>query len=107
MNNNIDRVIEIMEEHDFSVFLYDGDMMELETWTSAGVNMFIHLDQTTIMEDLHYYIQNFDVEEEVLLYAECMEYMDNIGLRGGLEDFDEYIQRVEDMCRELSEEFED
>lgn len=107
MKIDISRAIEIMEDYDFSVFLYDDNMMELETWTNAGVNMLIHLDKTTMMEDLYYYIRNFDAEEEVLLYAECMEYMDNIGLRGGLEDFDEYIQRVEDMCRKLSEEFED
>ena len=107
MKIDISRAIEIMEDYDFSVFLYDDDMMELETWTNAGVNMLIHLDKTTIMEDLYYYIRNFDVEEEVLVYINDMEYRDSIGLRGGLKDFDTYLETIESMYRDLNEEFEE
>lgn len=67
------------------------DVIELETWTSAGVNMFVVIhkdDKKTYADQFKERVENFDVDEEIELHRQDDRYKSAFSIRRSLEDFE-------------------
>ena len=75
----------------------------LETWTNGGVDMIIYLDSNkkSIKEIIEEYIDNFDIDEEIDLYREDKRYRENFTIRESLEDFENWLKYLKNVCNEL------
>lgn len=81
---------------------YNEDDLYLETWTNGGVDMFISLDKDkSIIENLEEYIRSFDIDEEIDLYRESKDYRDNFTIRESVEDFENWVEKIENIIKEL------
>ena len=100
--------MEILENNfDYINTNYNEDDLYLETWTNGGVDMIIYLDkEKTIIENLEKYIRNFDIDEEIDLYRESKDYRDTFTIRESLEDFENWVEKIENIIKELEEESE-
>lgn len=77
---------------------------ELEQWTNGGVDMIIYIDKNsneTLIEQLEEYIDNFDIDEEIDLYRENEDYKSNFTIRASLEDFENWVEYINDIIKEL------
>lgn len=71
----------------------NGDGIEMETWTDGGVNMIVYLENDKgLLEDFKYYVENFDVEEEIDLHREGESYKSAFTLKQSLKDFEDYLK---------------
>lgn len=90
-------------ENNFKIYESDDDI-ELETWTSGGVNMFIYLDKDkSIVEQLENYINYFDIDEEIDLHREGRDYRLAFTIRESLSDFENYLEWVKVILKQLKE----
>lgn len=81
-----------LEEAGFSISLYedaDGISAELEIKTDAGVDMIISLIPFTLAE-FKSYVDDFEVDEQVLFYCGMESYRKAFTVRESLEDFEEF-----------------
>lgn len=88
----------------------DDNIIELESWTDGGVDMLISLDKRSyddIIQALKFYVDNFDIDEEIELYREGKEYKEHFTIRQSLEDFEDYINSINDVINDLKELNED
>ena len=102
---NDEQVVKIVGEH-FNVHEYEEGQIELETWTTGGVNMFITLDpdeRKTFLEQFKEYVEDFDVDEQVDLHREGDDYRKVFSVRQSLEDFEAYEKFLEKMVAQLEE----
>ena len=102
MNKFTKKQMEIIKKH-FGVY-DDTETIELETWTSGGVDMFIVLDKTAqenFVEQLENYCENFDIDGEIDLMRENKEYRNRFTIRESVEDYEDYIKSIENIVEEL------
>lgn len=69
------KVIALIEEHDFSINSYEDGAVELECYTPAGEDWIVNLsfDGTVngFLEEIWEYYEDFDVDEAVEPLVEC------------------------------------
>src|SRR5574344_202516 len=81
-----------------------NDSYDIEQWTNGGVDMIIYIDKNsneTLIEQLEEYINNFDIDEEIDLYRENEDYKNNFTIRASLEDFENWVEYINDIIKEL------
>lgn len=89
-------------ENNFANIYEDETELELEQWTNGGVDMIIYFDKNQdIIEELEKYVDNFDIDEEIDLYRENKDYRENFTIRESLEDFENWIEFVQNVINEL------
>lgn len=89
MNNEV--FIKKIEEF-FGVY-ENGQIVELETWTDGGVNMHIVLgkdSESSYLKQFEDYLKGFDVDEEIELHRQDIQYKNDFTIRESLEDFEAY-----------------
>ena len=96
------RFLEIMQRF-FGVHMHE-DVIELETWTKGGVNMFVILrtDEGNYAEQFKKYVEDFDVDEEIDLHRQADDYRSAFSVRESVRDFDSY----EDWLKSIVEVIE-
>lgn len=95
-NSNTNSLIDLFEENDFNVHLFEQDNMqcaEIETWTDGGVNMIIKLIPFT-KEKFIEYVDNFDIDAEIDLHRQDKSYKNRFTIRESLSDFSNYMERL-------------
>jgi len=137
MENNKELAIKALKEivdylkENFGVSVYtEGNEecgLELETWTSGGVDMIPFLDFRggnniysiiDIYEEFKDYIDNFDIDYEIDLNREDSAFRFAFTIRESLEDLEDYVEiikghlsEIENICNKYSnlseEDFED
>ena len=98
------RELKILEEH-FKIYENDEDY-ELEAWTDGGVDMFICLQKTsnfTLIELLEFYIEDFDIDEEIDLHRQDNNYRNNFKITESVKDFENWLEFVKGVIKELKE----
>lgn len=73
---------------------------ELEVWTDSGVDQILTvegMDNTELFNDFLQAVDKFDAEEEVASLYEDERYRENVGLREGLNDMDDYKAWLEEL----------
>ena len=82
----------------------DENNMELESWTNGGVDMIIYIDTNNdLIEELENYINNFNIDEEIDLYRQGKDYRDNFTISESLKDFENYIEFINGVIKQLEE----
>ena len=97
----IDQLTHFFEENGFNVYQFEQDgqqCAELEKWTSGGVDMIITLIPFTKDEFISY-VDNFDIDEEIVGYRKDEQYKAVFTISQSLADFTEF----HDMLKEVSE----
>ena len=90
-------------DNNFKIYESNNNI-ELETWTSRGVNMRIYLDKDkSIIEQLEDYINYFDIDEEIDLHREGGDYRLAFTIKESLNDFEDYLEWVEGILKQLKE----
>ena len=91
--------INVLEENGIEFINQDENSYEFEAFTPAGGDMVIILEEPS-KEELEKYIDNFDINEEVLMW-----WRDGKGdglpfanVRDHYNDLEEYIDRISDIC---------
>lgn len=83
----------------------NDDYMCFEMWTNGGVNMFIETykenNVTSPLEVIEEYLEYFDIDETIDLHRQGKEYKEVFTIRASLEDFEDYVKTLEDICSEL------
>jgi hypothetical protein len=82
----------------------DKNDIELETWTSGGVNMFIHIEKNSeesYLDQYRKYVSEFSVDKEVDLHREDKLYRSHFTVRKSLEDFEAYKQTLQEVLSEV------
>lgn len=90
-------------KHYFKIYNTD-EYIEIEAWTDGGVDMFIDINpQKNIIEQLEEYIDNFDIDEEIDMYRENKQYKERFTIRESLNDFENWLEWIEKIIKELKE----
>ena len=98
-----DKQREILEDN-FKIYNDEDNLMELESWTNGGVDMIIDIDTNNdLIEELENYINNFNIDEEIDLYRQGKDYRDNFTISESLKDFENYIEFVNGVIKQLEE----
>lgn len=77
------------EEKNFHVYLFEQNNVqcaEIEKWTDGGVDMIIYLNPFT-KEEFAQYVNDFDVDDEIDLHRQNIEYRNNFTITESLKDF--------------------
>lgn len=79
------------------------DCIELETWTSAGVNMIHTLNPKTdgLLKMFIGLAESFDVDEEIDVHREDPLYKRSFTIKQSLEDFTEHKEKLESVAEKL------
>lgn len=106
LSSEVQNIIEIIENQDFSVSLYEEDDVtcgaEIEAWTDGGVDM-IHfvdlrgkdIDDTKAWKDeIASIASDFDIDEEIDIHREGKEYCAAFTCRQSVEDFEAWQERL-------------
>jgi hypothetical protein len=99
----MEKLIEFFEQEDYRVHEYndrDEPVIELETWTNGGVNMFVYLSPPTV-ESFEQFVNDFNVDEEIDTYRQDTRYCATFTIRQSLEDFEKFKERLEDTLLKL------
>lgn len=95
---------EILEEQ-FNIY-EDNDGYELESWTDAGVNMFIDIEKNsgkTLVEQLQEFIENFDMDEEIELERENSDYRRSFTIKESIRDIENWVDFIVDTINRLQD----
>ena len=96
------KIREILEKH-FNIYESNTEY-ELENWTDGGVDMFINIDKDkNIIEELEKFIENFDIDEEIELHRQGDDYKSNFTIKESLNDFENWLENIKDIIKELRE----
>ena len=87
------------ESKNINVYKHKGSL-ELNTYTKGGVNMIITLNPP-VTESFQEYVDMFDVDEEIDLHREMDMYKHNFTIRQSLDDFENYLEWLESLLKEL------
>ena len=95
-------------EQYFGIYESD-DFYELEQWTNGGVNMIIVLHKedkrfNSITEQFRYYVEGFDIDEEIELYREGEDYRNNFTITESVKDFEDWKKYIKNVLNKLEEE---
>lgn len=117
----IDKIIEIAEQHNFVLHEYEEHGVvcgyEMETWTDNGVNMIHFIDcrndsypdgltAQNILEEMKKISAYFDVDLEVDTYRESDRFRMAFSIQQALDDFKNYEARLTEFVRAVQEEFD-
>ncbi|WP_456364277.1 hypothetical protein [Priestia aryabhattai] len=83
-----------------------NDCVDLETWTTGGVNMHItiHIDsEQTYLEQFKEYVLDFEVDEQIDLHREGEAYKNTFTIRQSLKDFESYEELLQSILSRLEE----
>lgn len=107
----IDKVIEVIEAHEFSVSTSDDRYWEMETWTDGGVDM-IHLidfrdylDGITaenIIDQINQISADFNVDEEIDLHRQRKDYCAAFTCSQSVKDFEDYQECLQRLAWDLN-----
>lgn len=98
-----DKELNILKKY-FKVDDTDNGIIELEAWTDRGVDMFIRLSKhsnLSISEQLNNYICAFDIDNEIDLMRESVDFRENFTIRESLEDFEGWLEFVNNVIKDL------
>ena len=95
----IEANIKVLEENGIEFINQDGKSYEFEAFTPAGGDMVIILDEPS-KEELEKYVDNFDINEEVIMWwrdgrSNDLPFMN---VRDHYNDLEKYIDRISDIC---------
>lgn len=95
----IKKNIEVLEENGITLISNDGESYEFEAFTPAGGDMVIILDEPS-KEELEKYVDNFDINEEVLMWWSngSGNGLPFANIRDHYNDLEEYINKIDDVC---------
>lgn len=103
---NINELTDFFEENDFGVHVVEQDgnqCAEIETWTNGGVNMILWLDPFTI-EEFEQRVNDFDIDEEIVLHRQGQDYKNVFSIRDSLKDFEDYHLRLQEVLDKLKKQ---
>ena len=86
-------IIQFFEDLGWFVREYD-DFVELETWTKAGVNIIIYLQDMTF-EELSEYLDDVSCDEEIDLLRQDKRYRKQFTLKQSIEDIYGFYSELE------------
>lgn len=91
--------IEVLEENGIALISNDGESYEFESFTPAGGDMCIILDEPS-KDKLQEYVDNFDINEEVLMWWRngSGNGLPFANIRDHYNDLEEYIDHIADIC---------
>ncbi len=98
------RELQVLENH-FRIYETKEDY-ELETWTDGGVDMLIYIDkfrEENVIEQLECYVDTFDIDEVIDLHRQDKRYRDDFKITESLKDFEDWIEFLEVIIKELKE----
>lgn len=84
----------------------DGECLELEAWTSRGVDMILYLwkdKHENIIDGLKYYYENFDIDEEIDTHRQSRDYCQAFTISESLRDFEDWQKFIQGVIEELEE----
>lgn len=87
----------------------DRGNYELESWTNCGVDMFIYIDKLSdesLEDQLDQFVDSFDIDEVIDIHREDSNYRETFKIETSLEDFKDWINKVEEIIKELRQENE-
>ena len=100
------KIREILEKH-FNIYESNTEY-ELENWTDGGVDMFINIDKDkNIIEELEKFIENVDIDEEIEILRQNDDYKMNFTIKESLNDFENWLENIKDIVKELRENEEE
>ena len=100
------KIREILEKH-FNIYESNTEY-ELENWTDGGVDMFINIDKDkNIIEELEKFIENVDIDEEIEILRQNDDYKMNFTIKESLNDFENWLENIKDIIKELRENEEE
>ena len=85
----------------------DEDVIKLESWTKDRVNMIIDIykeDYDNILHALEDYVSGFEIDKEIDIHREDKVYRMRFTRGQSLEDFENYINSVNNIINKLKEE---
>lgn len=85
------KFLEVMASH-FRIHDME-DMVDMETWTQGGVNMFIAVhkeSELSYLEQFKVYVESFDVDEQIDLHRQDSSYKNAFSIRESVKDFEAY-----------------
>lgn len=92
-----------LEENGFKVHLTkqnNAQCAEVETWTSAGVNVTLWLCPFTI-ESLEQAANNFDIDSEIDINRQCEKYREVFSVKASVKDFKDHKNRLKKIMYAL------
>ena len=92
------------EDNGFNVHLFKQDKVqvaELEIWTTGGVDMIIYLNPFT-KEEFISYVDDFDVDEQIMTFRQDKRYCADFTLRQSVHDFEEFESLLKSIVGELN-----
>ena len=95
----IEKNIEVLEENGITLSSQDENSYEFEAFTPAGGDMVIILDEPS-KEKLEEYVENFDINEEVLMWWRngSGNGLPFANIRDHYNDLEKYIDSIHDVC---------
>lgn len=97
------QLIKFFEDNDFRVHLFEEEgkqIAEIERWTDGGVDMIILLRPFTF-EEFKKYVNDFSVDDEIMLHRQAKDYCTAFTIRESLEDFENYHQLLKDIVKKI------
>ena len=94
---------ELFEQQDYNVFLTEQDGVqcaEVEKWTDGGVDMVIWLNPFSIKE-FESYINDFDIDNEIMLHRQDKLYCANFTIKESLKDFNDFHKQLKKDLKEI------
>lgn len=88
----------------FNVHPHDN-FVELETWTSGGVNMLITLhtnEKENLYAQFRRYTYDFDIDEEIDIHREDERYKKDFTISSSLEDFTGFKRKLDEIVDDLN-----
>lgn len=102
MENN--KFLELVGEH-FRVHKSE-EYVELETWTTGGVNMFVTVQNESdksYFEQFEEYVSEFDVDDQIDIHREDSRYKSAFTIRQSVNDFEGYENWLKSILSKLEE----
>jgi hypothetical protein len=91
--------IKVLEENGIEFISQNENSYEFETFTPAGGDMIIILDGPS-KEKLQEYIDNFDINEEVIMWWRDGRSNDLpfVNIRDHYNDYEKYLEKMQEIC---------
>lgn len=75
-----------------------GGGMELETWTTGGVNMIFCLQEPNKVDEFLDLVSDFDIDEEISVHRQDQRYCDAFTTAESVADFTEFKEWLENVA---------
>lgn len=94
----------LIGEAGFSLYRFEQEgesCVELETWTSGGVNMIINLMPYT-PEEFVKYVSEFDIDEMIDLHRQDPKYRQDFTISESLDDFTKFQKKLNGLVEAIN-----